>query len=314
MPSPRQEHPHLSTWRRRTRVGAFGDTIAGGRVEVHRAALFVVSGQPGACRPVLGGPAAAERYNLRHGGSDGLVYGQNLTRGGSRLECVPPPDTIEWHDALDAGHVLILGEVHGTQEAPAFVLSVVCEALRRHRRVGVFLEWPDSMQAALTDLAHLLAAPFFEDGRHSAAMVELATTVLAWREKGADVDLIAMDPSVGDHDVGMCARVRAWTEHHRRGVALVLVGNVHARLTTGWRDDARYRPLGSLLAAGGRSVAALDMRVDAGSTTWSCRADGCGVHDLYGTDLGASPSVYWDAQDGAFSGWFYVGRTHASAR
>ena len=56
--------------------------------------------------------------------------------------CDAPTTNIEWHAALDASHVLLLGEMHGTNEIPKFAAAVACDALRKGRSVGLFVESP----------------------------------------------------------------------------------------------------------------------------------------------------------------------------
>src|SRR4051812_4558372 len=98
---------------------------------------------------------------------------------------------LDWRHSLDAGHVLILGEMHGTAEIPAVVATAACEALRAGRHVGLFMEWPAALQTRLPDPTALLADPFFtgsfQDGRRSAAMVGLVATAQRWRAGGAPV-------------------------------------------------------------------------------------------------------------------------------
>ena len=49
---------------------------------------------------------------------------------------------LEWRGALAPGHVLLLGELHGTQQSPQLAGIAVCDALRAGRSVALFLEWP----------------------------------------------------------------------------------------------------------------------------------------------------------------------------
>jgi hypothetical protein len=228
--------------------------------------------------------------------------------------CDTPDPQVEWRHALDAGHVLILGDMHGTEQIPEFAALAVCSALRQGRSVGLFVEWPSSLQARLADTTALLSDPFFagtyQDGRRSGAMLQLVALAESWTRNGAQLAVIAMDPVDGDRNVGMAAAVRAWTTEHPQSVAIVLVGNVHSRLTQGWRQNAAYRPMGLQLIDLGDKLRSLDVRY-ANGVGWNCQPD-CGVHLLYGEAHGDRWTIDWAAARGAYDGTYYVGVPTAS--
>ncbi|HTQ81108.1 MAG TPA: hypothetical protein VMM92_14000, partial [Thermoanaerobaculia bacterium] len=88
---------------------------------------------------------------------------------------------------LAPGHGLLLGEVHGTVESPAFLANAVCLALQAGRSVTVALEIPLQEEArfeaylgsagSAADRTALLAGAFwqdpYQDGRRSQAMLAL---------------------------------------------------------------------------------------------------------------------------------------------
>ena len=160
--------------------------------------------------------------------------------------CDAPEIHLEWREALAPGHVLILGEMHGTQQSPQLAGIAVCDALRARRGVGLFMEWPTSLQDALPDESRLLSDAFFtssfQDGRRSHEMLALVMRAQAWSKRGAPLSVVPMDPVEGDRDAGMATAVREWIGAHPESVAVVLVGNVHARLTKGFHADASYEP------------------------------------------------------------------------
>ena len=222
--------------------------------------------------------------------------------------CDAPEIHLEWREALAPGHVLILGEMHGTQQSPQLAGIAVCDALRAGRSVGLFMEWPTSLQDALSDESRLLASAFFtgtfQDGRRSREMLGLAMRTQAWAKQGAPVSVVAMDPVDGDRNVGMATAVRGWMDAHPDSVAVVLVGNVHARLTKGFHDNASYEPLGFRLVDLGDRVRSLDVRYANGSG-WFCSPD-CGIHPLSGESRGDDWKVDWFAR-GTFDGTYYIG-------
>ncbi len=91
---------------------------------------------------------------------------------------------------LELGRVVLVGELHGTQESPAFVGAVACHALAASRTVTIALEWPvqeaERVDAFLDStgsdvdrdalLGGWIGAPGDQDGRRSEAMVALVET------------------------------------------------------------------------------------------------------------------------------------------
>ena len=222
--------------------------------------------------------------------------------------CDAPEMHLEWREALAPGHVLILGEMHGTQQSPQLAAIAVCDALRAGRTVGLFVEWPVSLHEELPDESQLLADAFFtstfQDGRRSREMMGLVMETQAWAKQGAPVSVVPMDPVDGDRDAGMAAAVRAWMEALPESVAIVLVGNVHARLTKGYRANTDYEALGYRLTDLGDRVRSLDVRYADGSA-WNCQPD-CGLHPLSGQWRGDEWKVDWTTRR-TFDGTYYIG-------
>jgi hypothetical protein len=103
---------------------------------------------------------------------------------------------------------VVLGESHGTAEAPAAFAEMVCAAAERGP-VTVALELPTAMQArldaflsaadesaALKALANTpLMDPRMADGRSSQAMLDMMLSVRELRVEGRDVAFHAFQPS-----------------------------------------------------------------------------------------------------------------------
>jgi hypothetical protein len=221
--------------------------------------------------------------------------------------CDAPETHLEWREALDPGQVLILGEMHGTEQSPQVAGTAVCDALRSGHRVCLFVEWPTSLPESLSEDA-LRADAFFtddlQDGRRSRALLDLVLRTQKWAAQGAPVTVIPMDPVSGVRDAGMAAALRAWMEAMPQSVAVVLVGNVHARLTKGFHGNASYEPLGYRLSDLGDRVRSLDVRY-AGGSAWNCSPD-CGIHPLGGESRGDEWKIDWTAR-GTFDGTYYIG-------
>ncbi|HET6436322.1 MAG TPA: hypothetical protein VFG18_11580 [Xanthomonadaceae bacterium] len=146
--------------------------------------------------------------------------------------------------AVDADRVVLLGELHGTQEAPRLAGEYVASsartgpvilALEIDRRQQPLLSRYLASDGGASARVALLAGKHWRDpmhdGRDSAAMLRLVERMRALRAAGAPVALLAFDPGAGDMD----ARNRGMARILRRAAALapearlvVLTGNVHA--------------------------------------------------------------------------------------
>lgn len=144
---------------------------------------------------------------------------------------------------------VFVGELHGSNEAPAAFLDLVCDALAKGKHVTVALERPISEQMALqgvladTDLAAakamLLDQPEWKegmDGRASEAMLRLLISLREFRKDRPDLAVVAFDApftgtSPGARDEAMGHALLSVGVTKREDVILVLTGNVHAMLS-----------------------------------------------------------------------------------
>lgn len=202
--------------------------------------------------------------------------------------------------ALQPARMILMGEVHGTAEAPAAFGATVCRALEHGLAVSVGLELTPDQTAALARylassgddiaVARLLRTPFWsratQDGRASVAMMALVERLrrLQQRYPLLSVFSLAEDSGLADpgsmRDEAMAARVRAERERRPEALILTLTGNLHNRLAplpAGVRyGQAAPRPMGALLAdLAPRSVL---LETDGGSA-WVCAPE-CGVLNM----------------------------------
>jgi len=108
---------------------------------------------------------------------------------------------------LVPGTIVMLGEIHGTVEIPAFVGDLACQALARGHRVLLGLEYPASEQADLEAYLTsdggpaarraLLASALWQaacpDGRSSQAIFDLIERARALHQDEYPVDVFAFD-------------------------------------------------------------------------------------------------------------------------
>jgi hypothetical protein len=218
---------------------------------------------------------------------------------------------------------ILLGEVHGTREVPAFVARLVSQ-LAVDRPVILGLEivpaelpslaaylasdgGPAARQAALRD--PWWQSPF-QDGRRSVAMFELIETMRVLRAGGARVDVVCFDHKVPeggtatDREEGMARNLLAARRARPDATLVALAGNLHTRRTLIPRIG-NYDWMAIRLARAGVAFITLDARYAEGSAS-DCGAQFAGGRgDERGVRLERS-------DDGGHDGWFGLGPITAS--
>lgn len=187
--------------------------------------------------------------------------------------------------ALAGAKLLLLGEVHGTQESPALVGRLLCGLVQRDQGRLVFgLEIPPSEQQAIDAFVaggseaafaeHRAASAYFwarkiQDGRSSQAMLDLIRAVRKLRvESRAEIAVLAFDGERKDRsDQAMAQLVRARLLNEGDARFVLLTGNIHAATSRGTSWDADFEPLGFLLAD--FKPLSLNM-TSSGGTAWIC--------------------------------------------
>jgi len=237
------------------------------------------------------------------------------------LEAVPA--------AVSGAPLLVLGEVHGTREVPAFVAGYLCAAARQ-RAITLAVELPASEQEALDafmaspgarrDLERLSAGGMWrrarQDGRTSAAMLKLFEQARALRAGGMDIRVAAIDADIAParRDAAMAERLRA---ELRRGVGrqlVVLVGGPHAFRSKGARWNPDFESATYLLA----DQRPLSLTVGtAGGKAWICQGNtlascGAAAWDVNRVDPAPASAFSLTPPSAQFDGVFYVGATTAS--
>lgn len=242
-------------------------------------------------------------------------------------ECRPVPGVEAlWKDDI---RYVVVGEMHGTTEAPAAFADMVCAA-RDKGPVTVALEFSEGMQpmldafmAAESDEAAraILAAyphgPFvYHDGRGSVAMLGLLLRLRAMQRETPSLKVVAFAPdsprvqgfnqSYSELDMGHRLATAARKAPDSR--MLVLVGNIHAQRKT----IESYNLTPAVVHLPSAEVVSLYV-VPQGGTSWNCRGDGCGPAPLPETyDAAARGVIIQPYGSGAFDGVLALGPTTAS--
>ncbi|WP_426757090.1 hypothetical protein [Myxococcus sp. Y35] len=237
------------------------------------------------------------------------------------------------------GGVLLLGEMHGTQEVPRFVAQTSCQTAVAGTPVTVGLELPLESQTRIDtfldsageehDWLKLMEAPFwrspYPDGRSSEAVANMLEQLRQLRSRGLDVDVFVFDHPTAHgqkREDAMAATVRHQVESGPKRFHVILSGNIHTRTKKGLPWDKSFKPMGMLLKDELDSVVALDMAYNSGSA-WICAVDSkgvkdkldCGIREAKGRDNGDRFFVHtWGGTNGdGYHGVFYVGPVNASA-
>jgi len=233
--------------------------------------------------------------------------------------------------SLTPGTLLLLGELHGTVEAPAFVSQLVKLVLATGVPVTLALEIPRRESARTArflaspgtqaDRTALLAGPFwqstYQDGRRSVAMADLLEEMRKLATAGKPVQVVFIDGTGaggGEREEGMARALAAAVKDAPRNVTINLVGNIHARLARGG-----VRGISGPMAIQVQKMLP-DLRIVAlkltysGGTAWICNRDGCGADSLAGRDSSETAHVRLadSLQRDGYHGVFHVGAIHAS--
>lgn len=242
--------------------------------------------------------------------------------------CAPPAGAEQVLSRPET-RFIVVGETHGTAEAPAAFAELVCAASERGP-VVVALELPDLMQPQLEallaapDEASARAAlagtwflnPRINDGRTSLAMLGMLNRLRLLKANGREVVIHAFVPSVPHvrgvsqaySELQMGAKLSSVAYAHPDAKILVLVGNVHASKIVS--DNPR---IGRPAVAHLPSADVISLLVGfQGGEAWNCR-ESCGVNPMEVVD---DPNlrgvVMQPMDDGAYDGLLALGPATAS--
>lgn len=251
------------------------------------------------------------------------------TTPSTTLDCGP---AIAGSEPILQPGLVMLGEMHGSHEIPAFVGTLACHGAAQGLAVRVGLELPLTERDAVarylasegseSDVAALLQGEFWQrseqDGRSSAAMLALLERVRVLKAAGAPLDAFAFDRipqgSWNERDAAMAAEILARSEAEPDALVITLSGNLHTRATTGLPWDPEALPMAQHVRATRADARTLDLRHGGGSV-WACwmveDAMTCGPMETSSPPLSAAivpPAiVLWPARgEYAYDGVFVL--------
>lgn len=254
----------------------------------------------------------------------------------SHAECLP-----SW--AVPAkvrdARVVVLGETHGTAEAPTFAGDLLCTLAHEGGRVVLALEIPSNQQPEIDayvdggtkiDFVRFAMADrhfwsrSIQDGRSSKAMIGLLERVRALRAQGLSVTVLAFDAAPSQlrpdvlHDEIMAENLRTSMAAAPQARLLVLVGSVHAAKSVNTSFGPNFQPAIKLL----REDQLVSFRMThSGGEAWVCLGHtmsdpNCGVKTVVAASANKRRHrrITLDSQQlPDFDGYFDVGHITASS-
>jgi hypothetical protein len=195
--------------------------------------------------------------------------------------------------------VLAVGEIHGTNEVPRLIATLVAREAPRFD-VVVGLERGDNEMQAIdaylasqgteADRAMLIKGPgwsgSYSDGRSSSAVFDLVEQIRVLRHHGAKVSLVMAEVVPTDRSVlqgpGNAQRyvnstiaetvLRLAASGSKRSLVILLVGAYHLRLASA--DEVSGPSISQRIAGIGPLIAIVDGK----GSSWNCTDKGCGAH------------------------------------
>lgn len=232
-----------------------------------------------------------------------------------------PASAMDLLDKAVEGHrVVLLGEMHGTQEIPALVAALIEQRAVRGRREVLALEIDSAEQRRIdrylaSDGSHaarqaLLAGEHWtethHDGRDSVAMLALIERMRRLRAAGHAVPVVAFDRQ-GRHERNreMADDLRDTIKHFPRAQLIVLSGNVHAmtRRPPWTMTDESGKPIEPPMSAGRHLADLQPLSIDIDARTgayWAC-TDGACRQQYVRPSKGPAPEL--DAHAASESAW-----------
>ena len=219
----------------------------------------------------------------------------DVTRAHSEVPHRSPMGTdIKNISLLRKHRMIVFGEIHGTNEAPALVSTVTYELAKEGARILMALEVLGLLNGELADFVagtigvdQLLAGEAFwnrplarQDGRSSRAMLRLLQDVREYRTRGLMIDPGGIDSvvrSARDREASMALNLRTLITNRPYEHVVVLAGSRHARRTPRFGGFGP-RPMASHFHRGELLLVRISFR---GGSSWHCpRRGACGIHDL----------------------------------
>ncbi|MGI2259084.1 hypothetical protein [Shewanella sp. GXUN23E] len=187
---------------------------------------------------------------------------------------------------LSKGSDLILvGELHGTNESPAKFYDIVCNLENlTSRKITVAFEFQDKNIMFLNGYNDLLDGvksssewKLNHDGKTSVAMYELLQRIRALSEKN-DLEVMFFDGEGDDRELLLAKNIYASVSNDR--IVVVFTGNRHNQIKHGNVWDEYSKNMGAYLTEMNVDLVSINL-IHTGGKAWVCMDD-CGIHEFKG--------------------------------
>jgi len=231
-------------------------------------------------------------------------------------------DQSDFRNFLSQKKVVVVGELHGTREIPAFVLQIIKIMQEKEKDLTIGFEIERNMQPLMDDfiktgdLSKFIEHDYFktQDGRTSEAMGSLFVEVR--RIPGIRIICFDVTSTTSSFERDSLMGINL-AELFTSGKMVILTGNLHASLQAGfWKPNFKsatyyFKKLRNL----GSDMVSLNSYFGSG-TLWNCTQEGCGERAAY-SDPGIEKGglrrfVSINNNDAAFDGYVYFEQVTAS--
>lgn len=219
-----------------------------------------------------------------------------LVLGAANLSSCQPIAGAERLWAKPETRWVMVGEMHGTTEMPAFFADLVCQAAASGRPITVALEQDVEMQPSIdaflaSDGGPAARAAFLkarmwtgkmQDGRASQAMLDLYGRLRMLKQAGQIRTVRAFIPPIhawngdGPYNARMADTLMA-IPLDSSGLILAYMGSVHAAKSSFGRGADAFLPAAADLPPERTVSVYLDGN---GGEAWNCMEDGCSPHPM----------------------------------
>lgn len=223
---------------------------------------------------------------------------------------------------LEPGQILLIGEIHGTNEGPANIHHIACNALANGLKVTIGLELLQKDQqviddylisdGSLKDKEKILNLDFwsreYQDGRASQAMFQLIEDIRELKHSGENIELMLVDdPSYGNRNKAMAHRIVQEATGHPERFIIVLTGNYHSMI---WKGSGQ---MGEFVidALGSDRVVSLILSYTGGTAWVDIAGEGYGPIELEGSGM-LPTGIYLDKSLGDYHGKLEIDSIHFS--
>jgi hypothetical protein len=236
----------------------------------------------------------------------------------SCVGCAHSPRITNLDEVLGAPRLVLIGEIHGTQEEPAAFAQIVRQANAKDVLVG-FEQILPANSAHLDAYLHATRASLDEriallslrkdahDGSTSIAITDLFESL---RKLAQHRSVHAFGFYGRGDSPGYAEEVAKVVAAHPGALVFAYMGATHAQKKRAADDDVD--PVGQILRGRGLEVTTIYLTTD-GGTSYNRGLEGAGLHALEEEpQQRAQPFVARPDPTGAYDFTIYVGRAHAS--